>query len=163
MNLLDMEINESLIKKLIIVSLIIIFIYGVITVVAYSMLKPYNLEKDTTVNDEKIKTGISVLEQGSIRLKIKGWAYKSGDLIQKFNSSFILRNKETGKMYLMKTAMETVEQLTLTEEGQDCSKAGMSTECMTIGLKKGIYDICILYKNDSENILAETAIEVAIQ
>ena len=34
---------------------------------------------------------------------------------------------------------------------------------MTIGLKKGIYDICILYKNDSENILAETAIEVAIQ
>lgn len=158
MKILDIEIDEAMFKKLLIASLILIFIYGTLTVISYSMLEPYSLGTETTVNDEEIKTGISVLNQGTKRLQIKGWAYKEGQSIQKFNSSFVLKNRETGKMYLIKTAMETVEELRTVEGVYDCSKAGMSADCLIAGLEKGIYDICILYRNDNENIFAETAI-----
>lgn len=163
MKILDIEIDEAFFKKLIIASLVLIFIYGALTIVSYAMLEPYTLETQTTVNDEEIKTGISVLNQGTKKLKIEGWAYKNGQSIEKFNSSFVLKNKETGKMYLIKTAMQTVEELRSVDGSHDCSKAGMSAECIIAGLDKGIYDICVLYKNDNENIFAETAITLQIQ
>lgn len=163
MKILDIEIDEAIFKKLIIASLILIFIYGALTVVSYAMLEPYTLETETTVNDDEIRTGISVLNQGTKKLKIEGWAYKTGQSIEKFNSSFVLKNKETGKMYLIKTAMQTVEELRTVDGVYDCSKAGMSAECIIAGLDNGIYDICILYKNDNENVFAETAITLQVQ
>lgn len=163
MKFLDIEIDEVLFKKLIIASLILIFIYGVLTVVSYSVMEPYTLGTETTVNADEIKTGITVLEQGTKRLKIEGWAYKTGQSIKTFNSSFVLKNKETGKMYLIKTAMETVEELRLVDENHDCSRAGMSAECLIAGLDRGTYDICVLYQNDNENIFAETAITIQVQ
>lgn len=163
MKILDIEIDEALFKKLIIASLILIIIYGAFTVVSYAIMEPYTLETETTVDDDEIKTGISVLNQGTKKLKIEGWAYKTGQPIEKFNSSFVLKNRETGDMYLIKTAMKTVEELRMADGSFDCSKAGMSAECIIAGLEKGIYDICILYKNDDENIFAETAITLQIQ
>lgn len=162
MKFLDIEINESLYKKLVIASIIVIFLYVIFTLISHSMVKPYKLEKDTTVSTENFKSGISYIHQGSIRLEIRGWAYKEGQSINTFESYFVLRNRDTGKMHMMKTSMEIIEDLKAVDEFYDCSRSGMHAQSFLLGMKKGIYDVCVLYKNNSENILAETGITIGI-
>lgn len=163
MKFLEIEIDEDLFKKLIIASLILIFLYVTFTLISYSMLKPYTLESETVVNSESIKNGVSLLHQGSKRLEIIGWAYKEGQSIETFESYFVLKNRESEKMHIMKTQMEIVEELSVVDELYDCSKSGMHAQSLMFGLKKGIYDICILYKNNSEDILVETGQSITIE
>lgn len=59
----------------------------------------------------------------------------------------------------MRTQME--ENINITEE--EHKLAGLHAQCLTIGMPKGWYDIYVLYKNDSEDILASTLISVEFE
>jgi len=156
MKFLDREIDEDLFKKLIVLAVALIFLYVVFTLISYSMVKPFKISSNTITNSKEIVSEISIIYQGSVRLELKGWAYKEGQSIETFESYFILKNEENNKMYSLKTQMEEIDELKLVEETFDCSKGGMYSQGFLLGLEKGVYDICILYKNDSENILANT-------
>lgn len=160
MNFLDIEINEKNVKKIILILAILVFLYVVFTMISYLIFEPYKMDKNTSLelNNDVVITHIDLLAHDSKKIEITGWAYKDGQKIEKVNSSFVLKNKETGKMYLMKNKMEKVESL----KDIGCELGGLHAQCLLLGMKKGTYDIYVLYQNDSENILSYSLITVDI-
>lgn len=158
MNFLDIEINEKLFIKILIVSIIVVIIFLAFTMSSLLVFKSYKLGPNTSVNDENINTHIDLLEHNNKKIEIAGWAYKEGEAIGKVKSNYVLKNQETGKMYLMRTQME--ENINIQEE--EHKMAGLHAQCLLFGIPKGMYDIYVLYQNDDENILAFTLISVEL-
>jgi len=52
------------------------------------------------------------------------------------------------------------ENINLTDE--DVKMAGLHAQCLLFGIPSGRYDICVLYRNGNEDILANTLINVDI-
>ena len=42
------------------------------------------------------------------------------------------------------------------------SKGGIESKCFIIGMKKGVYDLYILYKNNNDDLLVNTGLQVTI-
>lgn len=158
MDFLDIEINEKRFTKLIIISIVAVIIYLGISMSSLLIFKAYALGPNTSVTNEKINTHIDILEVSNKKIEIAGWAYKEGEELSKINSNYVLRNQETGKMYLMRTKAE--ENINL--EGTDMELAGIHAQCLLIGIPKGKYDIYVLLKNEDEETLANTLISVDI-
>lgn len=157
MNFLDIEINEKLFIKILICLVAIVIVFLAITMSSLLVFKSYTLGPNTTVVDEEgvINTHIDLLEISSKKIEISGWAYKEGlKEMGTVNANYVLKNQETGKMYLMRTQME--ENINIEEEGLKLS--GLHAQCLLFGLPKGMYDIYVLYQNDEEDILAFTLI-----
>lgn len=159
MDFLDIEINEAVFKKVIIASVILLVIYLALTMSSLLVFKSYTLGADTSVNGEDINTHIDLLEPDGKKIEISGWAYKEGEEIGNVNCNYVLKNQETGKMYLMRTKME--ENINLLDD-EEHKMAGLHAQCLKFGLPKGWYDIYVLYQNDGEDILAFTLISVEI-
>lgn len=159
MDFLDIEITESLVKKIIVASIIVLVVYLAITMSSLLVFKSYTLGVDTSVNGEDINTHIDLLESEGKKIEISGWAYKEGKEIGTVNCNYVLKNQETGKMYLMRTKME--ENINLLED-EEHKMAGLHAQCLKLGLPKGWYDIYVLYQNDGEDILAFTLISVEV-
>lgn len=158
MDFLDIEINERLFKKLVIISILLIIIFLALSMSSLLIFKSYTLGPDTSVNDEFINTHIDLLKHDNKKVEISGWAYKEGEAIGTVNCNYVLKNQETGKMYLMRTKME--DNINITEE--EHKKAGIHAQCLLLGMKKGWYDIYVLYQNDGEDILSFTQISVEL-
>ena len=157
MNFLDIEINEKLFVKILIILVVIVIVFLAFTMSSLLVFKSYTLGPNTTVVDEEgvINTHIDLLEISSKKIEISGWAYKEGlKEMGTVNANYVLKNQETGKMYLMRTQME--ENINIKEEGLKLS--GLHAQCLLFGLPKGMYDIYVLYQNDGEDILASTLI-----
>lgn len=159
MDFLDIEINEQLIKKIIIAVIIILVMYLAMTMSSLLIFKSYTLGPNTSVNGEEINTHIDLLESEGKKVEISGWAYKEGDEIGTVKCNYVLKNQETGKMYLMRTKME--ENINLLDD-EEHKMAGLHAQCLKFGVPKGWYDIYVLYQNDGEDILAFTLISVEL-
>lgn len=161
MDFLDIEINERIYKRIIIVAIIFVILYLAFTMSSLLIFKSYTLGPNTTVTNEGINTHIDLLEPKKVRKKVEiaGWAFKEGQKIGTVNCNYVLKHQDTGKMYLMRTQME--ENINITEE--EHKLAGLHAQCLTIGMPKGWYDIYVLYQNDSEDILASTLISVEFE
>lgn len=159
MDFLNIEINEAIIKKVIVFAVVLLIIYLALTMSSLLIFKSYTLGPNTSVNGETINTHIDLLESEGKKIEISGWAYKEGEPIGKVNCNYVLKNQETGKMYLMRTKME--ENINLADD-EDHKMAGMHAQCLKFGMPKGWYDIYVLYQNDGEDILAFTLISVEL-
>ena len=158
MDFLNIEINEKLFIKILAVSIIVVIVYLAFTMSSLLIFKSYTLGPNTSVNYEQINTHIDLLEHDNKKIEISGWAYKEGEAIGTVNSNYVLKNQETGKMYLMRTQME--ENINIQEE--EHKMAGLHAQCLLFGIPKGMYDIYVLYQNDNEDILAFTLISVEL-
>ncbi len=158
MDFLDIEVNEKIFNRILKISIAVIILYLGLSMSSILLFKTYTLGSNTTVSNEDINMHIDVLEPSGKKIEIAGWAYKEGEPIEKVNSSYVLRNQDTGKMYLMKTKME--ENINLKGTGMEL--AGIHAQCLLIGIPKGKYDIYVLLKEESEEILANTLISVDI-
>lgn len=156
MKLLDLEINEdSYIKILCACILIILLILG-IYYVSLLTYKPLTLDEDTVVADiyEKgMNLNIDILEKQGNKVEIAGWAYKEEERIKTINSNYVLKNQETGKMYILRTRHE--DNINVPEEYKI---SGLHSRFFLGNLKSGRYDIYVLYKNNNNNILAKTGV-----
>lgn len=159
MDFLDIEINEKIFIRILIVSIIAVIIFLALTMSSLLIFKSYKLGPNTSTNDENINTHIDLLEISNKKIEIAGWAYKEGEAIGKVKCNYVLKNQETGKMYLMRTQME--ENINIEEE--EHKMAGLHAQCLLFGIPKGTYDIYVLYQNDSEDILAFTLISRTIE
>lgn len=162
MNLGEIEITEKLFKRIMIVFLILIFVFVGILLVQYAVLKPYKLGENTKIAEDEIVQGV-VVGQGNRMIEISGYAYKKGQKIERFNNDFVLRNVENDKMYRLETSMEKNYDLMAVDGIYDCSNAGMKAKAFIMGLKSGIYEICIVYNNDGEDIFSKTGVLVEIK
>jgi len=156
MEFLNIEIDEKLFRNILLGICIFILVLLALQMSSLLIFKSYKLGPNTTVKDDEINTHIDILEHGGGKLELAGWAYKEDEEIKTFNSSYVIKNKETGKMYRMRTQME--ENINLPEEDPNRMKAGLHARCLLLGLPKGEYDILVLYKNDGNDILASTKI-----
>jgi hypothetical protein len=109
---------------------------------SFLFIKPYSLGADTSVDDQKIITHIDVLEKDGKKIEIAGYAYEDGVPLETLKCNYVIKNQETGKMYLMRTQME--ENINVPEE---YSSAGLHAQCFLFGIPKGTYDIYVLYQN----------------
>lgn len=158
MEFLDIEITEKLYIKILIIFIALIIVYLGLTMSSLLIFKSYTLGPNTSVNDEGINMHIDRLEAKGKKIEIAGWAYKEGEPITSVNSNYVLKHKENGKMYLMRTKME--ENINLTDE--DVKMAGLHAQCLLFGIPSGTYDIYVLYQNGENDILANTLISVDI-
>ena len=102
----------------------------------------------------KIIPYLDVLEVDSKKIEIAGWMFVEEKKKKTFNSSFVLKNQETGKMYLMRTQME--DNINLVDE--EHKPYGIHAQCLLFGIPKGRYDIYVLYRNNDEDMLVNTLI-----
>ena len=166
MNFLDIEINEKLIVKILIVSVAFVITYLAFTMSSLLVFKSYKLGPNTSVTsiepqnatefvpDGEISAHIDLLEVDSKKIEIAGWMFIEGQELKTFNSSFVHKNQETGKMYLMRTQME--DNINLVEE--EHKPYGIHAQCLLAGIPKGRYDIYVLYRNNNEDMLVNTLI-----
>lgn len=159
MEFLDIEITKKRYQIILIVSLIIVVIYLALTMSSLLVFKSYKLGSNTTVSNEDMNMHIDVLETDAKKIEIAGWAYKEKEPLNSINSRYVLKNQETGKMYLMRTKME--ENINI--EDPEYKKSGMHAQCLLLGMPKGIYDIYVLYQNNDEDLLAFTLISTEIK
>lgn len=158
MDFLDLEIDKSTFIKILIGLLICILIYIALTMSSLLVFKSYKLGPNTSIEDNVLNTHFDVLEISNKKIELSGWAYKEGETLGKVNSNYILRNKETGKMYLMRTKM--VENGNVDEEYK---LSGMHAQCLLVGIPKGNYEFLVLYQNGDNDILTSTNIEREIK
>lgn len=161
MEFLDLEINQKNYIKILILSIIIVFVILGIYYITLLFPKNYVLEEATKVvafeEEKDLIVHIDSLSPPGKRIEIFGYAYLTDDEVFTVDCSYVLRNASSGKMYLLKTIHEKSVNVP-----EVYPYAGMHTRFMTIGMEKGNYEICVLYKNNENNILKDTGIRVEI-
>ena len=154
--------NEEVDKKSYIKVLCFSFAVVVLIVVAcyISLLtyQPYELEEETSLEtNDNLIVHIDVLEREGSKQLIAGYAYIKDETIETVDSTYVLKNEETGKMYKVRAKREINENIP-----EVYHRAGMRSRFLLYGLKSGRYDIYVLYKNNDNNILANTGIYIDI-
>ena len=157
MDFLDKEIDKNLcIKYLLTIS---VFILVLIILSAFEMLIPKRFNKDIKISDsDEYVVNIENLNNSKIKLSISGYAFKGPDAIERYNSYYILKNEQTGKMYKLKTKMEQRGNF----KGTGVEFSGMHSQAITLFMKKGKYNLYIWYDNNDENVLLKTDKEIVI-
>lgn len=160
MNLLEIEISQkTYIKVLCTCIFFVILILGFY----YSSLlscKEFTLEDSTTIVEfgkEKMNVHIDILAQQGKKVEIVGWAYKEDEEIRTINSNYVLKSRNTEKLYIVKTVHEKNSNVP-----EVYSRAGLHSRFLTGSLPSGTYDIYVLYKNNDNNYLAQTGIHIDI-
>ena len=120
--------------------------------------KEFILDSSTSLEpNEKLKAHIDILVPQGNKIEIAGYAYLEDESIRTVNSSYVLRNLDTGKMYLLKTRWE--KNINVPEV---YPVAGMHTRFITSGIESGKYEICVLYRNNENDIFKSTGINIDI-
>lgn len=161
MEFLDLEINQKNYIKILVLSIIIVFLILGIYYITLLFPKKYIPEGATKVvafeEEEDLIVHIDSLSPPSKKIEIFGYAYRQDESVDTVDCSYILRNSSSGKMYLLKTIHEKSVNVP-----EVYPYAGMHTRFMTIFMEKGNYEICVLYKNNENNVLKDTGIRVEI-
>ncbi len=158
MEFLNIEIDKSTYIKILICFMVAVLIYIALTMSSLLIFKSYTLGPETSVEDEVLNTHIDILEAKGKKIEIAGWAYKEGEEIGKVNTNYVLKNQETGKMYLMRTKMKENESL-----DEMYRYAGIHAQCLLFGIPDGKYDIMVLYQDGEKEILTSTLISVELE
>ncbi len=157
---LNIKIDEKIYRRLLIIGIAVVAVYLLITFLSFAVPRIYHMDKNTVLDTEGIvKNGVNHLYRGSLRLELSGWAYKQGQDVKTFKSSFVLKNRQTEKMYQIKAGMKMMPELQFVD-GHECLNCGIQAQSIILGLKNGMYDLYILYQNDNENLLVDTGVEV---
>lgn len=159
--MIDFEISEKNFKKIMIIGIFIVISYFVLLFTLYAIPRIYLLDKNVVEDNNSVKCGIDNLYRGSFRLEIQGWAYKEGQPIKRANSCFLLKNQETGRMYILPASMDIKKELQFVD-GIDELHSGIHSQSIVLGLRDGKYDLFILYRNDGEKLLVKTDVVVEI-
>lgn len=159
--ILDTEIDEKIFKIFCYIGLAVIILFCLALYLEIGTLRNYKVPDNITIDKgKKIEYHIDNVVSGRKYIKIVGWAYKKGQNVGYFDSRFLIKNRNTGEFKALKTAMTSVDELFSVDGKYDCRRSGMYAKSIAIGLKKGLYDIFIEYKNDNENILVDTGIDL---
>ncbi len=157
MNFIDVEINKAICMRYLIGVLCLVIIFILLS--AYEMLIPKRFNRDVKISDsDEYVVNIESLNSSRIKLSISGYAFKGPDAIERYNSYYILKNNQTGKMYKLKTKMEQRGNF----KGTGVEFSGMHSQAITFFMKKGTYTLFIWYDNNDENILLKTDTQVQI-
>ena len=157
--LLNVEIEEKIFKRLVLASIIVVLSVIVIVFLNLGMMKKYEVPNSIeTKTKGKVEYKIDSISTGRKYIEIKGWAYRIGQNIGYFDNRFIIRNEETLEYKALNTQMNIVDEFFSIDDKYDCRRAGMYAKSLALGLKKGLYQVFIEYKSDNENILVDTGI-----
>lgn len=160
MNLLEAEVNKKNYIKVLCACIVFVIIIFVLNYVSLLSCKSFALENDTVeadIGEADMNVNIDILAHEGSKVEIVGWAYREDEEIRSINSNYVLKNRENGNMYIVRTRHE--KNLNVPEV---YSRAGLHSRFLTGNLNSGTYDIYVLYKNNDNNILAKTGVHVDI-
>lgn len=161
-NWLDWEIEGKIYQRILFLGIGIIVIYLIVTFVSFAMPHRYKMSESTRFDTENsVKNGIMSLYKGKHRLEVSGWAYKQGQAVKTFNSSFVLKNEENEKMYQLKTGMQEIQELQFVDN-LNCLNCGLKAQSFCVGMPSGVYHLYILYQNDGEDLLVDTSQKIEL-
>lgn len=156
MKLLDLEVNQKNYIKILVFCILIVLIILIGYYISLLTYKPLVLDEATSIadiNEQEMNVHIDILERQGKKVELAGWAYKENEKIKTINSNYVLKNQETGKMYILRTRYE--ENINVPEEYKI---SGLHSRFLLGSLSNGRYDIYVLYKNNDNNILAKTGV-----
>ena len=157
--IVNIEIEEKYFRRIIFVGIIIVLVVILIVFLNFGIIKNYTIPYGfITKNNGKFEYKIDSISTGRKYIEIKGWAYKTGQNIGYFDSRFVIRNEETKEYKVLNTEMQIVDEFFSIDGKYDCRRAGMYSKSLALGIKKGLYQIFIEYKNDDEKVLFDTGI-----
>lgn len=161
--ILDLEIDEKVYKRILIIGIVLIICYCMISFLSLAIPRIYIMDKDTMIaEDGEVVTSIDMLYRGSLRLELSGWAYKKDESVDTFESYFILKSQDSGRMFILQTERREVPDLLTVDGKYNCKYSGLHAKSIILGLKDGNYDLYILYKNNNENLMVDTGIVVSL-
>ena len=156
---LDIEVDEKIFKIICAVGVVVIVLFCLAMYLELGTLRNYKVSDDMKLDKTKqVEYNIDNVVVGRKYIKIVGWAYKKGKNVGYFDSRFLIKNRENAEFKALRTQMTSIDELFSVDGKYDCRRSGMYAKSIAIGLKKGLYDIFIEYKNDKENILVDTGI-----
>ena len=157
MDFFDKEMNKKICINYLI--MILFFILIVIILSVYEMLIPKKFNRNIKIVDsDEYVVNIESLNSSRIKLSISGYAFKGPDAIERYNSYYILKNEQTGKMYKLKTKMEQRGNF----KGTGVEFSGMHSQAITLFMEKGKYNLYIWYDNNDENVFLKSDKEIEI-
>ena len=157
--IIDVEVEEKYFKRIVFVGVLIVILALLIVFLDLGLIRNYEIPKGIkTKNDGAVEYRIDSISTGRKYIEITGWAYKKGQNIGYFDNRFVIRNEETKEYKVLSTEMKMVDEFFSIDEKYDCRRAGMYAKSLALGVKKGLYQIFIEYKNDDENLLFDTGI-----
>ncbi len=161
MEFLDLEINQKNYIRILILNIAIVFAILGIYYITLLFPKNYIPEEATKVvafeEEKDLIVHIDSLSPPSSKIEIFGYAYREDESVTTVDCSYVLRNSSSGKMYLLKTIHEKSVNVP-----EVYPYAGMHTRFMTAFMENGNYEICVLYKNNENNVLKDTGIRFDI-
>ena len=157
--IIDVEVEEKFFKRIVFIGMLVIILVLLIVFLDLGLIRNYKIpEGIKTKNGGTVEYKIDSIATGRKYIEITGWAYKKGKNIGYFDNRFIIRNEKTGEYKALSTEMKMVDEFFSIDGKYDCRRAGMYAKSLALGVKKGLYQIFIEYKNDDENILFDTGI-----
>lgn len=161
MDFLDLEINQKNYIKILVLSALVVILILAAYYIELLIPKKYTLEETTKLvpfeEEKDLVVHIDILAPQGKKVEIVGYAYLTDDEVFSFDCSYVLKNKKSGEMYLLKTRHEKNINVPATYP-----YAGIHTRFMTLGIEKGNYDIYVLYRNNEHDIMKNTGINVEI-
>ena len=158
MKLLELEVDKKSYIKILCACILFVIILLVLTYISLLKYEKLTLDQDTiiaNIGEENMSVHVDSLEHQGNKVEIVGWAYKENEETKTINSNYVLKNKETGEMYKVRTRYQ--ENLNVPLEYRN---AGLHSRFLSYGLSSGTYDIYVLYRNNDNNILANTGIHL---
>jgi len=156
MKLLEKEVDKKTYVKVLIILIVFVLLLVVLEYVSFLKCTKFNLEKETSLEvNSKMVVHIDVLEKSGKQELIEGYAYLEGEPIETVDSYFVLKSETTGDYYKLKTV-----QVRNTNAPEGYRRSGLKTRFLTSFLNAGRYEIYVLYKNNDNNLLADTGIYI---
>lgn len=160
MKLLELEINQKSYIKILCVCVIFVVIILALYYISLLSYNSFKLEEGTIIADigeENMSVHIDSMDYINGKGEIVGWAYKEGEKIKTINCSYVLKNVETERMYILRTRYEKN-----TNVPEEYNISGIHTRFITKNMPKGKYDVYVIYKNNNNNIFAKTGVHIDI-
>lgn len=109
------------------------------------------------INDKEINYCLDSVVQDQNTISISGWVFKRGEDISLYNCHIAFENKETEEYFYVPTEMVERKDITEAYDGKNYDKSGFKSIFPAKKFKANFkYEICILYRNDDNNILIKT-------
>ena len=166
MKFLELEINKENYIKILCLCIFLVILILIAYYMNLMIPKKFVLDESTKIasfeEEENLIVHIDILAPLELapkdnKVEIAGYAYLKDDEVFTVDCSYVLKNKDSGEMYLLKTRHE--KNVNVPEV---YPYAGMHTRFMIYGIKNGNYEICVLYRNNKNDILKSTGINIEI-
>lgn len=155
----DNRINNNVIQYAIVILLVLSLCYLVLLYKNEGGIEIIDLDKISPTSD--FIGEINALYSGKNSIRLEGVFYKEGEAIDYFNNQVLLRDQESGIVYLLPTESFPKKEIVGEEEEIKYRNILAVAESRKFDFVNRDYEILFLYQSDGVELIQETGYTVA--